>query len=173
MKRTRKGFTLIELLIVVAILSSLAAMFGLASSDSVNSAKAASVVANLKVMKTAAMALYIDDPIIDTGVEQKSISNYTMPNAETDLGRAVLAEYMGTTSEALWKAGYRFVGTPEAWYVCYFINADVINASVKEKWQAMSADAALYGASSLAADKPFGFSALYKTTDKFIGMKVR
>ncbi|MBQ9574223.1 MAG: type II secretion system protein, partial [Synergistaceae bacterium] len=62
MKRAtnRKGFTLVELLIVIVVIGILSAMMMLSSTEAVNSAKASNVVSNLRNLKTAALALYVD-----------------------------------------------------------------------------------------------------------------
>ena len=63
MKRTttkRKGFTLVELLIVIVVIGILSAMMMLSSTEAVTSAKASNIVSNLRNLKTAALAMYID-----------------------------------------------------------------------------------------------------------------
>ena len=57
----RKGFTLVELLIVIVVIGILSAMMMLSSTEAVTSAKASNVVSNLRNLKTAALALYVDE----------------------------------------------------------------------------------------------------------------
>ena len=57
----RKGFTLVELLIVIVVIGVLSAMMMLSSTEAVTSAKASNIVSNLRNLKTAALAYYVDN----------------------------------------------------------------------------------------------------------------
>lgn len=176
MKRTRKGFTLIELLIVVAILSSLAAMFGLASSDSVNSANATSIIANLKVMKNAAMAWYIENPEKDVVI--------IPPDAPTSVADD-FAGTLGTTGAALRASGYYIISKPDGCFVFYNLSAsELANPPLQTMLSDRAKKAGLYGAASWNdSESPFGFASIYTYTPAegetpasntpYIGMKVR
>ena len=61
MKKTRRGFTLVELLIVIVVIGVLAAMMMLSSSEAVSSARASTIITNLRNLKTAALAMYNDN----------------------------------------------------------------------------------------------------------------
>ncbi|MBR1657924.1 MAG: type II secretion system protein [Synergistaceae bacterium] len=56
----RKGFTLVELLIVIVVIGILSAMMMLSSTEAVTSAKASNIISNLRNLKTAALAYYVD-----------------------------------------------------------------------------------------------------------------
>lgn len=56
----RKGFTLVELLIVIVVIGILSAMMMLSSTEAVTSARANNIISNLRNLKTAALALYVD-----------------------------------------------------------------------------------------------------------------
>ncbi len=66
----RGGFTLIELLIVIVVIGILAAMMLLSSTEAVSTAKANNIIANLRNLKTAALAWYVDsfDQLADVDV---------------------------------------------------------------------------------------------------------
>lgn len=61
MNRTRKGFTLVELLIVIVVIGILSAMMMMSSNEAVTTAKANNIAANLRSIKTAALAYYVDN----------------------------------------------------------------------------------------------------------------
>ena len=57
----RKGFTLVELLIVIVVIGVLSTMMMLSSTEAVSSAKAATIISNLRNLKTATLAWYADN----------------------------------------------------------------------------------------------------------------
>ena len=57
----RRGFTLIELMIVIVVIGVLAAMMMLASTEAVTSAKATKIISDMKQLRTAATAWYLDN----------------------------------------------------------------------------------------------------------------
>ena len=61
MNRTRQGFTLVELLIVIVVIGILSAMMMMSSNEAVTTAKANNIAANLRSIKTAALAYYVDN----------------------------------------------------------------------------------------------------------------
>ncbi|MBR0278540.1 MAG: type II secretion system protein, partial [Synergistaceae bacterium] len=61
MKSTkREGFTLVELLIVIVVIGILSAMMMLSSTEAVSSARANNIISNLRNLKTATLAFYVD-----------------------------------------------------------------------------------------------------------------
>lgn len=60
-KKNNKGFTLVELLVVIAIIGILAVVAVPALFSNINKAKATDVVADIRAIKTAAMAEYADN----------------------------------------------------------------------------------------------------------------
>lgn len=67
--KKREGFTLVELLIVIVVIGILSAMMMLSSTEAVSSARANNIISNLRNLKTAALAFYVDslDKIADLG----------------------------------------------------------------------------------------------------------
>ena len=58
MKKMRKGFTLVELLIVIAIVGALATAMSMSGSKATGAAKAATLINNIEICKTAAALYY-------------------------------------------------------------------------------------------------------------------
>ena len=94
----RKGFTLVELLIVIVVIGILSAMMMLSSTEAVNSAKASNVISNLRNLKTAALAYYVDnlDYVENTNASdgnKKQIAFYnTAANGDEIARKGVLAQ---------------------------------------------------------------------------------
>lgn len=57
----RQGFTLVELLIVIVVIGILSAMMMLSSTESVSTARATKIISDLRNLKTAALAWYVDN----------------------------------------------------------------------------------------------------------------
>ena len=58
--RSRMGFTLVELLIVIVVIGILSAMMMLSSTEAMSSARAAKIISDLRNLKTAVTAWYVD-----------------------------------------------------------------------------------------------------------------
>ncbi|MBQ6773618.1 MAG: type II secretion system protein [Synergistaceae bacterium] len=71
-----KGFTLVELLIVIVVIGILSAMMMLSSSEAVSTAKATKIIADMRNLKTAALAYFADN--VDTYM------TYTPPSGEQE-----------------------------------------------------------------------------------------
>ncbi len=93
----RKGFTLVELLIVIVVIGILSAMMMLSSTEAVTSAKASNIVSDLRNMKTAALALFVDklDNWEDT-------TNATGPKFkdDTNTNESTVLKYMNATNSS-------------------------------------------------------------------------
>ena len=90
----RKGFTLVELLIVIVVIGILSAMMMLSSTEAVTSAKASNIVSNLRNMKTAALALYVDK--LDSWEDK---SNTTGPKFSSSTeNESTVLKYMNSTN---------------------------------------------------------------------------
>ena len=75
----RRGFTLVELLIVIVVTGILSAMMMISSTEAVTSAKVSNIVTNMKQLKTAAIAWYVDHiDYIYPDEKEDQIKNYIM-----------------------------------------------------------------------------------------------
>lgn len=79
---SRKGFTLVELLIVIVVIGILSAMMMLSATEAMSSARAAKIISDLRNLKTAITAWYVDHTdLVDmsTGkVREKVNSSWTI-----------------------------------------------------------------------------------------------
>lgn len=111
MKRTtkRQGFTLVELLIVIVVIGILSAMMMLSSTEAVTSAKASNIVSNLRNIKTAALAYYIDN------MESADATDFT-------ISRDAIMKYLNASEKQTVDSNYQVVSTTDGdWYAVYTI----------------------------------------------------
>lgn len=57
----KKAFTLVELLIVIVVIGILSAMMMLSSTEAISSARSANIISDLRNLKTATLAWYMDN----------------------------------------------------------------------------------------------------------------
>ena len=84
-----RGFTLVELLIVIVVIGILSVMMVFSSTEAVSSAKAATIISDLRQLKTAALAYYADNldevgasnwPGFDDPATELKVWNYLSTN---------------------------------------------------------------------------------------------
>lgn len=124
----RKGFTLVELLIVIVVIGILSAMMMLSSTEAVSSAKASNIVSNLRNLKTAALAMYVDN--LDAFDGATALPTTGFPTGYTDW-RSVLIKYLnaGGSSNTV-DTSYQMTITNGKWYV--YVNS-IGDSRVSEK----------------------------------------
>ena len=122
MKRNmkRRGFTLVELLIVIVVIGILSAMMMLSSTEAVTSAKASNIVSNLRNLKTAALAMYID-----------SMDQFDKHEITPEIAKVV--KYMNG-GENFTDAGYDIESEDLGWFLKYTISGtSTETAQIKSK----------------------------------------
>ena len=115
----RKGFTLIELLIVIVVIGILSAMMMLSSSETISTAKATVIIANMRNLKTAALAYFADNPdyIYSTPANKTSDISNNLNSSKKNEWEALMGYLNGKDypSEKSYKLITSYNGT--AWYV--------------------------------------------------------
>ena len=112
----RKGFTLVELLIVIVVIGILSAMMMLSSTEAVTSARASNIVSNLRNLKTAALAMYVDN--LDTFDGNKTAFDQITCPTGFNSWRDVLVKYLnaGGSSNTV-DNSYQIKNVNGTWYV--------------------------------------------------------
>ena len=141
MKRNmkRRGFTLVELLIVIVVIGILSAMMMLSSTEAVTSAKASNIVSNLRNLKTAALAMYID-----------SMDQFDAGTAGTPT-IAKVVKYMNG-GENFTETGYN-IESADGWYLSYTITGTGSEKTqIKQKLKGRAKSVGLLNGKSTAKD---------------------
>ena len=117
----RKGFTLVELLIVIVVIGVLSAMMMISSTEAVSSAKAATIVSNLRNIKIATLSWYIDnlDKIDNTG--KIKIGDETKPIQDYEGSQIGISKYIG--NETSLKINTKFGDSQNLPQGTYCVNA--------------------------------------------------
>ena len=143
----RKGFTLVELLIVIVVIGILSAMMMLSSTEAVSSARASTIVSNLRNLKTAALAWYVDN--MDKIVLADGV--YKIDTTGDGKGNMLISDYVDEKNSEILKYlsngdsinlkgkknttadTYMLVAAKKAkkLYVCYVLSASDTQVKVK------------------------------------------
>ena len=111
--KNKKGFTLVELLIVIVVIGVLSAMMMLSSTEAVSSARAASIINDMRVLKTAVLEWYADNHervgkfgdeyyiYTDITKKGKSKGKFLGEYIETKEGKADIEKYLGNSGANL------------------------------------------------------------------------
>ena len=126
----RRGFSLVELLIVIVVIGVLSSMMIFSSSESISSAKASNIISNLRSLKNAAFAMYINHP---ESFDTTAPSNPTKDQLALAMGESNIEGYDIKVANSQW-----------------FIEATVEdNATLKNKLKARAKDAKLLSGTTL------------------------
>ena len=171
----RKGFTLVELLIVIVVIGVLSTMMMLSSTEAVSSAKAATIISNMRNIKTAALEFYADNMSAltqdgnDTKIDASKISG-TKASGKDFLGAIVnqdpslIKKYLGnndnfslnensnTNENNCNKGGYAVhcANKGTMWYVVYRFADN--ETSLKGKIKSRAASIGLLGCDGKVQD---------------------
>lgn len=145
----RKGFTLVELLIVIVVIGILSSMMMLSSTEAVTSAKASNIVTNLRNLKTAALACYVDnmDWFNDSDNGPSRAKALDKPGSGKVGSKDVLFAYLGSGKDIPDSKDYHLVlhTTTNEWFVAYHINGSVSEKTqIKKKLQGRAGSVGLY-----------------------------
>ena len=129
----RKGFTLVELLIVIVVIGILSAMMMMSSTEAVTSAKASNIVSNMRNLKTAALAYYVDN-----------LSSFD-ENVNLDISKDAVFNYLNGEQNIPEKASYNISNDNGVWY----ISADITGSTsekerIRSKLQGRAKSVGLY-----------------------------
>ncbi len=156
--KQRRGFTLVELLIVIVVIGVLSAMMMLSSTEAVSSARASNIVSNLRNLKTAALAFYVDH-----------VDSYDQANVTADIKdkKPAILTYMGNGADSVTN-DYGFTGTnSNTWYVYYHIQND---ANVKTKLAGRAKSTGLIG---FSAEPTSSATSGDYVAQEYVGMFIR
>ena len=185
MKSTkREGFTLVELLIVIVVIGILSAMMMLSSTEAVSSAKANNIISNMRNMKTAVTAWYVDN--IDKVVRNSNGECYIDVDGDGK-GETKLIDFVKNHSSEFLKyfnnegsitlnagtnAGEYTIKDKNwhRWFVYYNVGSD---AKIKEKLAGRAKSLSLVGATEVT-NLPVtdGDKEAYYTNQKVVGMLI-
>lgn len=161
----RKGFTLVELLIVIVVIGILSAMMMLSSSEAVSSARATTIVADMRNIKTAALAYYTDN--MDTYANANTVP--TMDNIKPYLTS-------GQDASSGTMANYKIVGNGEsgtdAWFVEYTISGTNV-AKIKEKLSGRAKSVGILKDTTTQDKTTKAYNGYYDGTTEVVYMLIR
>ncbi|NLL36970.1 MAG: prepilin-type N-terminal cleavage/methylation domain-containing protein [Fretibacterium sp.] len=152
--KMRKGFTLVELLIVIVIIGILAAAMLLSTGSATASAQAATIISDMRSLKSACLLLYAD-----------SMDDANLVSTIATDKIKVLHKYIDNPDKFKTDgdpAGLE-VGVDGKWWISY---KSPVDAQVQEKLEAKAGSTGLYGTATVGG-------AAYKKGDAKLYMVAR
>ena len=143
-----KGFTLVELLIVIVVIGILASMMMISTSESTSTAKANTIISNLRNFSMAAMAYYTDNmdtfgKTPSTEINMNKVKGYMHNEGDIPDGNKYMVLNHSVTEDGK---------TISTWWARY--DASNADARIKEKLAGRAASANLKEKSDTALDFP-------------------
>ncbi|MBQ7196416.1 MAG: type II secretion system protein [Synergistaceae bacterium] len=122
----RKGFTLVELLIVIVVIGVLSAMMMLSSTEAVSSAKAATIISDMRVLKTAVLEWYMDnlDKVKKNSKGEYKINDKYIGDYFSKEGQADLQKYLGNSAYVKIEESNYGANTKTKIAGCYFLASE-------------------------------------------------
>lgn len=163
----RKGFTMTEILVVVVILGILMTMMTTKTTEAIATTRASNIMANLKTMKKAAIAVYLKSrdqwEEVSVSPDVKTVMDYMIDDAEYDGYMLYLKDFTKDKTAAECE-----------WYVCYeFPKAVAENDSIKEKLSGRAASTGLRAINMDSEGQFLGVEGVYTAEYNIVGLRVR
>ena len=148
----RKGFTLVELLIVIAILGALASMMSLSGTNATASARAATIVNDLKTLKTAALLMYNDYYLSsgDSGFQATSFQTKSNDYLDAAALKALSKDYAVFITPAT-AASANKAAAASKWWAIYKFDTGSEAVQIKKLLAARASKLGLWGGTALNA----------------------
>lgn len=162
-----KGFTLMEMMIVIAVMGILASMMMMSSSESISTARASSIVTNLRNFSMAAMAYYTNN-IDRFGKEPDFLKDNPAKLKEN------VEVYMHNEGKIPDEPNIIIYNDSGTWWAGYNLTTAIDNDKVRDKLQGRSESANLIGTNSDAPPaKSDGKYPAYDSTHTYVWLLIR
>ena len=149
--KMRKGFTLVELLIVIVIIGILAAAMLLSTGSATASAKASTIISDLRNLKAAAAMLVLES-------NDAFVSTATVDEILTAMAKFADNPEKYTAANSKFKVGKVVINSQQKAFGAFDIGAS--DADVKEKLKEKAKTVGLFGTANVSTP-PTNFTTYY------------